>query len=150
MNEETTIKWIEDIDTVDKMISFTYSSVQKYFEEELAQYRMGWVHYAILMSLFDHEGCSQESLARSGGFNKTMITRSILRLEEEDIIYRKIDLDDKRVKRLYLAKKGKKLRYKMEKIRFELNTLLLKGFDSEELASVTEIMRKIALNASRL
>jgi DNA-binding MarR family transcriptional regulator len=150
MTEETTIQWIEDIDRVAALISFTYRSVQKHFARELAKYHIGWGHFAILMSLYDQEGRSQDSLAQSKGFDKTMIAKSILRLEEEGIVYRKIDREDKRIKRLYLTEKGKKLRPEMEKIGFELNTILLKGFDSDKLSAATEIVRKIALNAARL
>jgi len=39
-----------------------------------------------------------------------MIAKSILRLEKEGIVYRKIDQEDKRIKRLYLTKMGRKLR----------------------------------------
>jgi DNA-binding MarR family transcriptional regulator len=150
MTEETTIQWIEDIDIVAALISFTYRSVQKHFARELAQYHIGWGHFAILMSLYDQEGRSQDSLAQSKGFDKTMIAKSILRLEEEGIVYRKIDREDKRIKRLYLTEKGRKLRPEMEKIGFELNTILLKDFDSDKLSAATEIVRKIALNAARL
>jgi len=150
MNEETTIQWIEDIDKVAALISFTYRSVQKHFARELAQYHIGWGHFAILMSLYNQEGRSQDSLAQSKGFDKTMIAKSILRLEKEGIVYRKIDQEDKRIKRLYLTEKGRKLRPEMERIGFELNVFLLKGFDSDKLSSATEIVRKIALNAARL
>ena len=150
INEETAIKWIEDIDIVAAMISYTYRSVQKHFAKELARYHIGWGHFAILMSLYDQDGRSQDSLAQSRGFDKTMIAKSILRLEKEGIVYRKIDQEDKRIKRLYLTEKGRKLRQEMERIGFELNALLLKGFNSDELSSAIESVRKIALNAAKL
>jgi hypothetical protein len=42
------------------------------------------------------------------------------------------------------------LRPEIERIGFELNALLLKGFDSNELSSVIGSVQKIALNAARL
>ncbi len=150
MSEETPIQWIEDIDIVTALISFTYRSVQKYFAKELNSYNIGWGHFAILMALYNKEGCSQDSLAQSRGFDKTMIAKSILRLEKEDIVYREIDEADKRIKRLYLTEKGKKLKPEMQKIGFELNALLLKDFRIDETSDAIEIVRKIALNAARL
>jgi len=38
----------------------------------------------------------------------------------------------------------------MERIGFELNALLLKDFNSDELSSAIESVRKIALNAAKL
>lgn len=148
MKEEKPIQWIEDIEIVAAMISFTYRSVQKYFAKELAQYHIGWGHFAVLMSLYDQEGRNQDSLAQAKGFDKTMIAKSILRLEEEGIVYRKIDPEDKRIKRLYLTDKGRELRPEMERIGLELDSFLLKGFDQDDLPSAIETVRKIALNAA--
>ena len=150
MNEETPIQWIENIDKVAAMISFTYRSIQKYFAKELAQYHIGWGHFAILMSLYVQEGRSQDSLAQSKGFDKTMIAKSVLKLEKEGIVYRKNDQEDKRIKRLYLTEKGRKLKPEMQRIGFELNELLLKGFNSNESSAAIETVRKIALNATKL
>lgn len=150
MDEETALKWIEDVDKVAAMISFTYRSIQKYFAKELAQYNLGWGHFAILMSLYRLEGCSQDSLAQSKGFDKTMIAKSILKLEEADFVFREVDPEDKRIKRLYLTEKGRDLQPEMEKIAFELNGLLLGGFNSEDLPSAIETVRRIALNAARI
>lgn len=148
MKEEKPIQWIENIEIVAAMISFTYRSVQKYFAKELAQYHIGWGHFAVLMSLYDQEGRNQDSLAQAKGFDKTMIAKSILRLEEEGIVYRKIDPEDKRIKRLYLTDKGRELRPEMERIGLELDSFLLKGFDQDDLPSAIETVRKIALNAA--
>lgn len=150
MSEETPIQWIEDIDIAAALISFTYRSVQKYFAKELASYNIGWGHFAILMTLYDQEGRSQDSLAQSRGFDKTMIAKSILRLEKEGIVYRKIDQEDKRIKRLYLTEKGRTLMPEMQRIGNELNSLLLKSFDPDEASAAVEIIRKLALNAARL
>ncbi|MGV8077726.1 MAG: MarR family winged helix-turn-helix transcriptional regulator [Methanosarcina sp.] len=150
MSEETPIQWIEDIDIAAALISFTYRSVQKYFAKELASYNIGWGHFAILMTLYDQEGRSQDSLAQSRGFDKTMIAKSILRLEKEGIVYRKIDQEDKRIKRLYLTEKGRTLMPEMQRIGNELNSLLLKSLDTDEASAAVEIIRKLALNAARL
>ena len=45
---------------------------------------------------------------------------------------------------------SRKLRPEMERIGFELNALLLKDFNSDELSSAIESVRKIALNAAKL
>jgi DNA-binding MarR family transcriptional regulator len=102
------------------------------------------------MALYRQEGRSQDSLAQSRGFDKTMIAKSILKMEKEDIVYRITDPEDKRIKRLYLTEKGKKMKPEMRRIGVEMNSLLLKDFESDELQSVIGIIRKIALNAANL
>lgn len=146
--EESVIQWISDIDVPAALISYAYRTIQKSFAKELAPYHIGWGHFAILVSLYGMEGRSQDSLALSRGFDKTMIAKSVVRLEEEGFVRRETDPDDKRVKRLYLTEKSRNIRPEMERIGYRLNALLLKDFDANESALAMKYLRKIALNAS--
>jgi len=148
--EESVIRWIRDIDVPAALISYVYRTIQKSFAKELALYHIGWGHFAILMSLYEMEGRSQDSLALSRGFDKTMIAKSVVRLEEESFIRREIDQDDKRVKLLYLTEKSRNLRHEMEQIGYRMNEFLLRDFGTDESALAMKILRKIALNASEL
>lgn len=148
--EESITQWISDIDVPAALISYAYRTVQKSFAKELAPYHIGWGHFAILVSLYEMEGRSQDSLALSRGFDKTMIAKSVVRLEEEDLVRREVDQNDKRVKRLYLTKKGRDLRPDMERIGYRLNALLLNDFDDDEIVLAMRNLKKIALNASEL
>lgn len=148
--EESVIQWISDIDVPSALISYTYRTIQKSFAKDLAPYHIGWGHFAILVSLYEMEGRSQESLASSRGFDKTMIAKSVVRLEEGGFVRRETDQDDKRVKRLYLTEKSRNLRPEMERIGYRLNELLFRDLDADESAVVMKNLRKIALNASEL
>ena len=148
--EESVIHWISDIDVPAALLSYAYRTIQKSFAKELAPYHIGWGHFAILMSLYENEGRSQDSLALSRGFDKTMIAKSVVRLEEEDFVRRVIDQKDKRVKRLYLTEKSRNLRPEMERIGHKMNDFLLRDFSTGESALAMKILRKIALNAREL
>jgi DNA-binding MarR family transcriptional regulator len=150
IGEESVIQWIRDIDVPTALISYSYRTVQRSFAKELEPYHIGWGHFAILMSLYEMEGRSQDSLAPSRGFDKTMIAKSVVRLEDEGLILRITDQDDKRVKRLYLTDKSKKLRPELEHIGLRLNSFLLIDFDAGEAGMAMENLRKMALNASKL
>jgi len=143
-------QWIQEIKVPAALISYSYRAVQKKFAKELAPYHIGWGHFAILMSLYENEGRSQDSLALSRGFDKTMIAKSVVKLEEEDLIQRRIDPVDKRVKRLYLTEKSRKLVPEMERIGLGINKILVKDFDKKESKIILEYLRKIALNASEM
>ena len=151
LNEEgSVIQWIQDIDVPAALISYTYRTIQKSFAKELAPYHIGWGHFAILMSLYEMEGSSQDGLALSRGFDKTMIAKSVVRLEEEGFIRRVTDENDRRVKRLYLTEKSRNLRPKMKEIGYKLNEFLFREFNADESALVMRNLRKIALNASKM
>jgi DNA-binding MarR family transcriptional regulator len=71
-------------------------------------------------------------------------------MEKEGIVYCKTDKEDRRIKRLYLTEKGRKLKPEMQNIGLKLHELLFLDFDKEEVSTVVEVMRKIALNAGWL
>ena len=143
-------EWIQEIEVPAALISYTYRTIQKKFAKDLAPYNIGWGHFSILMSLYDEEGQSQDSLALSRGFDKTMIAKSVVKLEEEGLIARQIDPADKRVRRLYLTEKSRKLRSTMQHIGYGINELLVRDFDEKESKVVLEYLRKISLNLSEL
>lgn len=143
-------QWIQEIKIPVALISYSYRAIQKKFATELAPYHIGWGHFAILMSLYENEGCNQDGLALSRGFDKTMIAKSVVKLEEQDLIQRITDPVDKRVKRLYLTEKSKKLLPEMERIGLGINEILFKDFDEKESKIIIEYLRKIALNASEI
>jgi DNA-binding MarR family transcriptional regulator len=148
--DNSVTQWIQEIKIPAALISYSYRAIQKKFAKELALYHIGWGHFAILMSLYEDEGRSQDSLALSRGFDKTMIAKSVVKLEEYDLIERRTDPVDKRVKRLYLTEKSRKLQPEMEQIGLGINDILFKDFDKKESKIIQEYLRKIALNASEM
>lgn len=145
--DNSVTRWIQEIEVPAALISYSYRAIQKKFAKELAPYHIGWGHFAILMSLYEDEGRSQDSLALSRGFDKTMIAKSVVKLEEEDLIQRRTDPADKRVKRLYLTEKSRKLVPEMERIGLGINKILVKDFDKKESKIILEYLRQIAMNA---
>jgi DNA-binding MarR family transcriptional regulator len=148
--DNSVTQWIQEIKVPAALISYSYRAIQKKFAKELAPYHIGWGHFAILMSLYENEGRSQDSLALSRGFDKTMIAKSVVKLEDEDLIQRRTDPTDKRVKRLYLTEKSRKLIPEMERTGLGINKMLIKDFDKKESKIILEYLRKIALNASEM
>jgi len=142
--------WIQEIKVPLALISYTYRTIQKRFAKDLAPYHIGWGHFAILMSVYEQEGQSQDSLALSRGFDKTMIAKSVVKLEELGLIYRQTDPVDKRIKRLYPTDKGWALQTELQQTAAGICKILLKDFKDEEAAIALEFLRKMALNASEM
>jgi DNA-binding MarR family transcriptional regulator len=142
--------WIRQIDYPGALISYIYRASQKRMTKELAPFHLGVGHFMILMALYEKEGRSQDELAQSKGFDKTMIAKSIVKLEEGGFISRVIDPGDNRVKRLYLTKKGRNIQNEMVQIGEIFNRILLMDFSRDEADKVIEGLRKIALNASTM
>jgi DNA-binding MarR family transcriptional regulator len=149
-NDKNAVHWVEDVDVAAALIYFTYRSVQRHLAKELSSYHISWGHFAIMMALYENEGVSQEHLARSRGFDKTMIAKSLLTLEKEGLVYRKNDRQDRRVKRLFLTEKGKEIKPRLDSIGAELNASLIGEMGDKKADVAMDCIRKIAINAARL
>lgn len=149
-DSDTTTQWIQEIEMPAALISYIYRSTQRYFARELSEYHLGWGHFAVLMAVYEMNGPSQESIASSRGFDKTMVAKTVIRLEEEDLIIRINDQNDRRIKKLHLTDKGKRILPKLLQIGLELNTSIFTGFNETASSQSLKDLRKIALNISKL
>ncbi len=67
-------------------------------------------HMGVLSDLWVRDGLRQQDLAISLIKDKATIARSLRTLEEQNIVVRVADPDDRRNKRIYLTHKGKSLK----------------------------------------
>jgi len=149
-DSETTTQWIQEIEMPAALISYIYRSTQRYFARELSEYHLGWGHFAVLMAVYEMDGPSQESIASSRGFDKTMVAKSVLRLEEEELITRITDTNDRRAKKLLLTDKGKSILPELLRIGLELKKSMFADFDEAASYQSLNVLKKIALNVSKL
>lgn len=149
-NSEMATQWIQEIEQPAALISYIYRTCQRYFAKELAAYHLGWGHFAILMAVNEMDGPSQDSIALSRGFDKTMVAKSVLHLEKEGFIHRVTDVSDRRIKRLFLTDKGKSLLPELLRVGLDLNNSLFEGLDETASDQSLDYLRKIALNISQL
>ena len=143
-------RWIQETEKPAALISYIYRICQKYFAKELSKYHLGWGHFAILMAVNEMDGPSQDSIALSRGFDKTMVAKSITQLEKAGFVRRVTDANDRRIKRLYLSDKGKSVLPEIMQVGRTLNESLFADFDRGASSQTLADMRKIALNASKL
>ena len=149
-DSKTTTQWIQEIEMPAALISYIYRSTQRYFARELIEYHLGWGHFAVLIAVYEMDGPSQDSIASSRGFDKTMVAKTVIRLEEEGLIIRITDSNDRRIKKLHLTDKGKRILPKLLQIGLELNKSMFADFDETASSQSLKILRKIALNVSKL
>lgn len=93
-------------------------------DRELAPYNLRMNHARVLNYLNRHPGSSQIELAHFLDYRQASLTNLIKQLEKKKMIIRKIDPQNKRLKRLYLLDNGQKLLKRTDKIFDNLNALM--------------------------
>ena len=80
---------------------------QSFVVESCEKLHLTYSEYALILKLYDAEGCSQDDMAGMLYLDKAVVTRVIKTLEEKGFVYREQDARDRRMKRVYITAYGK-------------------------------------------
>lgn len=100
-------------------------------------------HMGVLADLWQQDGLRQQDLAISLIKDKATIARMINHLEENNIVVRIDDPQDKRIKRIYLTHKGKKLKEKIVPCAEQTTKEFTAGISEHELKVCKKVLRQI-------
>jgi len=119
----------------------------RFVGSEMSRMGFGPGQFFLLSELYVEEGLSQDELSQRVGVDKSNTSRALVKLEKFDLIKRKVDPQNHKVKKVYLRAKALKVRNEFKKIQRQWNTKLLKGFTKKEKAALIASLIKIANNA---
>lgn len=93
-------------------------------DRELAPYHLRMNHARVLNYIDNHPGSSQIELAHYLDYQQASLTNLINQLEKKQMIVRRPDSENGRLKHLFLLENGKKLVKRTDKIFDDLNDLM--------------------------
>lgn len=93
-------------------------------DRELAPYHLRMNHARVLNYINHHPGASQIELAHYLDYQQASLTNLINQLEKKQMIVRRSDPKNGRLKHLFLLENGKKLVKRTDKIFDDLNDLM--------------------------
>ena len=130
-----------------RQISVTYRCAMRYRERELADTGLAGCQTPYLMTLYRHEGLTQEELARDLNVNKSSVTRQLASLEKQGYIRREPDPADRRSLLVYPTEKANALRDRMRRVLRDWSDYLTADFTDEERETLSRLMGRVAERA---
>ena len=104
--------------------------------------------WTVMIHLFHlNQGCTQQQLASSLGIEMPSLTRTIKQLEQQEIIERKSDTEDKRSKRLYFTEQGLQLLDTLRVIIADVKQHLYANLTTEQLDTMAHGLVQMEINA---
>ena len=91
----------------------------------------------------EKDGTPSTKLAPKMGMEPRSLTRMIKSLEDNGLITKEADKEDKRMVRLFLTKEGKKLRNQAKDIVLQFNEKIREEIPEEELEQCFKTIRKV-------
>jgi len=109
--------------------------------------REQWV---VLIKLYQHNGLAQNQLAFVTERDKTSLTRLINTMERKNLIMRKVDEKDKRIKLVHMTEVGNTVFNKALPVMQNIIQSLQKGLTQKEIESTILILQKLQNNLTNL
>lgn len=85
------------------------------------------------------EGIPATKIAPLMGMTSSSLSRMLKKMEDDRMIYRKPDTEDKRIVRIFLTTEGGKLRDKVKQVVLDFNNELFKKLDIKELQTFEKV-----------
>ncbi|AKH70365.1 transcriptional regulator [Spongiibacter sp. IMCC21906] len=99
-----------------------------------------------LAFLSRRDGLTQSDLADDMNLGKVTLSGLIDRLEDVGMVERRSDPSDRRIKRIFITKEGRRVIKEMRQLTLDSNEKMLKGIDFDEILNTIETLRKLNRN----
>jgi len=134
----------------DRSIGYLLRDCSRHFSKELeAKIRPYGIligQWFFLRELWQEDGLIQASLSTRVGMKAPTTNVAIRRMVEDGLVIRKQDTADRRKVKIYLTKKGRRLRDELLPLAFEVNETATKGFSQKEVRQFQSLIDRMKKN----
>lgn len=114
------------------------------------QFGVGVVEWRCMVMLALQDGMSAAIISEVGGINKSMVSRSLTRLEEQGYVEDFAGSKSKKPRLLQFTKSGRKLYDDMVEVTLAREKKLRKGLSDKELGELLRLFRILLNNVNEL
>lgn len=136
----------KECDNIGKYISQIYRKGRIFIGKGLEEYNIGQGQFMFLLELYIEDGRNQEELAEVVKIDKGTTARAIKKLEENGLIRREKDENDKRSNRVYLTEEGKNIKDDIFEVLNQWDKKMSEHLDEEERELMIKLLKKVCLN----
>ena len=120
--------------------------IQNYYQRRLAPVGLTAPQFFVLNALWGQDGLNFRDLAERVGLDGSTLTGMIDRLEKNDLVERRPDVEDRRSVRLHLTVKAQLLLPQLFRITNELDGILKKPFTEDDIRAFERVLDQIGEN----
>ena len=131
------------LDNIGFFISRTQSQIRKLFLPKLRPYGITPEQWVLFATLSEEEGISVTDLSNVSFKDKPYTTRLIADLEEQGLIRREENQDDRRSSLIFLTAKGRKLREEIVTMVSEFHQWMIEPLSEKEVQELKHLLNKV-------
>ena len=129
-------------DTIDFHIRWAWYNISRMYNMQASKFG-GSMAIAITILNIEKDGTPSTKLTPKMGMEPRSLTRMIKTLQDNGVIEKRTDKDDKRMVRLFLTKEGKKLRKQATNIVMQFNQKIREEIPDKELIQCFSTLNKV-------
>lgn len=115
---------------------------------EFKEMQLNRGQYLYLARIKENPGIISDHLAGMLNVDRTTTARSIKKLEQNQLIRKENDQQNKKIKHLFVTELGDKLAARIEKENAYSNEIVLTGLDQKQRRELAALLQKVEQNAS--
>lgn len=131
---------------IEQYISLIYRKLRIFMNREVKKYDIKSGQLIYLLNLYNKDGKSQEEISKNLEIDKGATTRTLKSLEEQGLITRVKDDQDKRTNRIYLTEKSKYIKDDVYSLIEQARKEVKKSLTEEEEKILISLLEKIYKN----
>lgn len=138
-------------DTIDYHIRAVWASISRMYNAQANEHN-GTMSIGYVLLNVDKDGTPSTSLGPKMGMESTSLSRTLKRMEDQGLIFRKKDASDGRMVLIFLTDLGKEMRKLSRNIVLDFNKAVQENISKEKLDIFFEVMVEIQhiLNSQKL
>jgi MarR family transcriptional regulator for hemolysin len=140
------VKPPKTLEPVGRQLVFTAKSMREAFEDMLATEGASLPSWVVLSALADMGSVTQGALATHVHLEGATITHHVDKLEAVGLVRRRLDPDDRRVRRLELTEAGAELHRRLLGAVIALQRRVLAGIDPADMDALARCLATIQAN----
>lgn len=105
--------------------------------------------FLYLVRIYENPGIIPDQLAQMIRVDRTTANRAIKKLEQNGLIEKRPDLENKKIRRLYVTEKGRQLAPIIQRENHYSNERALMGLTEAEKQTVSRLLKKIEANVEQ-
>ena len=136
------------MDSIDKM-SLIVRHCRTFSERKLKEYDLTFGEQVIIMYLASHENVNQDTISKTYQIDKSLIAKTLSKLEQKNVIIKRQNPDNKRENLISLSQSADHILDRMKETLAEWNTVLFQGMSLEEIETVYRLTAKMEENVEQ-
>ena len=132
--------------TIGKYLGIAGRAYSTIIDKKLCKYKITHGLVPLLIYLYNKEGVNQDTLCKNYNVNKAVVSKGIVKLENAGYVMKKVSLNDRRNKLIYLTKKAQDFKPVFEQIIKEIEDEVKQGIPKQELDTFFSVVQSLCLN----